>query len=127
MSLGSSLSLSPDVATAVDTNAVTFAQRFSDSQKGEYSVAGLTLPASKLIRVSHETTKDGTERHLVRYDQVLVDSELVPATASVYFNVVRPPNTAITDAVLIAMVNTLVDFLADDANGNVTKLLNSET
>jgi hypothetical protein len=127
MALGTSLSLSPDSATDVDTNAQTFALRAADLDRGEYSVAGLTLPTEKKFTVSHDTGKGGELRHLMRYDYTVVDANLVPATASVYCVMVRPPNTAVTDAIIIAMVNTLVDFLIEGgSNANVTKVLNRE-
>jgi hypothetical protein len=44
MSLGTSLSLSTDTPTDVDTNLRVYALRFADSDHSEYSVAGLTLP-----------------------------------------------------------------------------------
>jgi hypothetical protein len=128
MALGSSLTLSPDTATDVDTNTVAFALRASDLGRSEFSVAGLTLPAEKKIIVSHETMKDSAQRHLVRYDQTVVDANLVPATPSVYLVIHRPANTAVTAAILIAMVNSLIDFLIEGgSNANVTAVLNNET
>lgn len=127
MALGASLTLSPDTATDVDTNTVVFTLRASDLGHSEFSVAGLTLPAEKKISVKHELGKNGEQRHLVRYDQTVVDANLVPAVASVYLNIIRPSNTAVTAAVLIAMVNQLVDFLVEGgSNANVTAILNNE-
>lgn len=128
MAIGSSLTLSKDTATDVDTNTVVYALRAADLAKSVFSVAGLTLPAEKKITVSHETGKGGEERHLVRLDRTEVDAELVPATVSTYIVIVRPPSTAITNAICIEEVNRLVDFLIEGgSNANVTAILNNET
>jgi hypothetical protein len=127
MSLGSSLSLSKDSATDVDTNLSVFDLRAADLNKAEYSVAGLTAPAQKLLSISHETGKGGEARHLVRIDETVVDALLVPATISVYMVIVRPPSTAVTGALILENVNKLVDFLIEGgSNANVTKVLNNE-
>lgn len=127
MALGTSLSLSKDPATDVDTNLAVFDLRAADLAKSEYSVAGLTLPSERKLTVSHDTGKGGEQRHLVRIDDTVVDANLVPATMSVYIVIVRPPSTAVTNALLIENVNRLVDFLIEGgSNANVTKILNSE-
>lgn len=127
MSLGSSLSLSSDCATDVDTNLKVFDLRAADLNKSEYSVAGLTLPNARVLTVSHDTGKNGEQRHLIRVDHTVVDANLMPATMSTYVVIVRPPNTAVTDALLKENVNCLVDFLVEGgANANVGKVLNSE-
>jgi hypothetical protein len=127
MSLGTSLTLSKDTATDVDTNTSVFDLRAADLNKSEYSVAGLTLPNERVLSVSHDTGKNGEQRHLVRIDDTVVDANLVPATMSVYMVIVRPSNTAVTNALLIENVNRLVDFLIEGgSNGNVTKVLNNE-
>jgi len=127
MSLGTSLSLSKDSPTDVDTNLSVFDLRAADLQKSQYSVAGLTLPSKRILTVSHETTKDDVLRHLVRIDDTVVDSVLVPATMSIYMVIVRPPSTAVTNALLIENVNRLIDLLIEGgANANVTKILNQE-
>lgn len=127
MSLGTSIALSKDTVTDVDTNLSTYVNRFVDADHSEYSVAGLTLPTAKLLTVSHTTGKGGEGRHLVRLDRTEVDALLVPATLSVYTVIVRPPSTALTNAIVIEEVNKLVDFLVEGgANANVTALLNGE-
>jgi hypothetical protein len=127
MSLGTSLSLSKDSATDVDTNVSAFDLRAADLNKSEYSVAGLTPPAEKLLTVSHETGKSGEARHLVRLDRTEVDAYGVPATVSTYVVQVRPPSTALTNAICIEEVNKLVDFIIEGgSNANWTKILNSE-
>jgi hypothetical protein len=127
MAIGASLTLSKDSATDVDTNTAVFDLRAADQSRSEYSVAGLTYPVQKKLTVSHEETKDGVLRHLVRIDETAVDAQLVPATASAYLVIVRPANTAITNALILENVNRLVDFLIEGgANANVTKLLNRE-
>jgi hypothetical protein len=127
MSLPNPLSLSKDSATDVDTNLSVFDLRAADLNKSEYSVAGLTAPSEKLLSVSHETGKGGEARHLVRIDETVVDTLLVPATISVYIVIVRPPSTAVTNALILENVNKLVDFLVEGgANANVTKILNNE-
>jgi hypothetical protein len=127
MSLATPQSLSEDSATDVDTNLQVYDLRAADADHSEFSVAGLTLPAEKKMTVSHQTGKNGELRHLVRIDEVVVDALLVPATVSVYTVIVRPPNTAVTNALILKITNRLVDFLIEGgSNGNVTKLLNRE-
>lgn len=127
MAFSTPQSLSKDTATDVDTNTTAFVLRAADSGKSVFSVAGLTLPAEKLLTISHETDSKGNERHLVRIDRTEVDALLVPATVSVYTVIVRPPSTAITNAIILEVVNQLVDFLIEGGtNANVTALLNNE-
>ncbi len=127
MSFSTPQALSKDSATDVDTNTASYVLRAADSGKSEFSVAGLTLPAEKLLTISHETEKDGTERHLVRLDRTEVDALLVPATVSCYIVIRRPPSTALTNAIILEEVNRLVDFLIEGGtNANVTALLNNE-
>jgi hypothetical protein len=125
--LGTSLTLSKDSASDVDTNTSVFVLRAADKGRSEYSVAGLTLPAEKKLTVSHDTGKNGEMRHLVRIDRTEVDAFGVAATMSVYIVIVRPPNTAITNTVILEEVNRLVDFLIEGgSNANVVAVLNSE-
>lgn len=125
--LAATQALSKDTATEVDTNTVTYSQRFADESKSVFSVAGLTLPNEKKLTVSHETGKAGEQRHLVRLDRTEVDAFGVAATVSVYTVIVRPPNTALTNAIIIEEVNRLIDFLIEGGtNANVTAILNGE-
>jgi len=127
MALGTSLSLSKDTAADVDTNLAVYDLRAADMGRSEFSVAGLTLPAEQKLTVSHETGKGGEGRHLVRLDRTALDANLVPATVSTYVVIIRPPSTAITNAIVLEEVNRLVDFLIEGGtNGNVIKLLNGE-
>lgn len=127
MSLATTQALSKDSATDVDTNTVTYAQRFADQNKSVFSVAGLTSPIEKLLTVSHETGKSGEQRHLIRLDRTEVDAYGVPGTVSVYAVIVRPPNTALTNAIILEEVNRLVDFLIEGgSNANVVAVLNGE-
>lgn len=128
MALAASQSLSKDSATDVDTNLTVFVAQAQDLGQSVFSVAGLTLPAQKLLTVSHELGKNGEQRKLVKIDRTEVDSLLVPATLSVKFNIVRPASTAITNAIVLEVVNQLIDFLIEGgSNANVTALLNGET
>lgn len=125
--LGTSLSLSEDSATDVDTTLRVYDLRAADLGKSQYSISGVTPPAEYLLTVSHETTKAGNGRHLVRFDQTVVDAFGVPATLAVYTVIDRPPNTAITNAIIYKLVNNLVDLLIEGgANANVGKILNGE-
>jgi len=128
MAIGTSVALSPDPATDVDTNTVTFALRAADLNRSEYSVAGLANPEEKLLTVSHETTKDDTQRHLVRIDRTMVDAITgVPVTFSAYVVIVRPPSTTVTNAVLYEGVNSLIDFLIEGgSNTRLGQILNNE-
>lgn len=127
MSLTSPQALSKDSATDVDTNLTSYTLRFADSGQSVFSVAGLTPPMEKKLTIGHTSGKNGEDRHLVRLDRTEVDALLVPATVSVYFNIIRPPSTAITNAIILELVNQLVDFLVEGgANANVTAILNGE-
>jgi hypothetical protein len=70
MALGSSLTLSKDTATDVDTNTTVFVLRAADLDQSVYSKAGLTSPAESKLTVKHETGKGGEGRHLIRHDQL---------------------------------------------------------
>lgn len=121
------LSLSKDSPTDVDTNLTVYVKRYADSGRSEYSVSGLTIPAAKKFKVSHDTGKGGEERHLVSIQRTELDTLLVPATLSVNLTIVRPPSTAITTAIVLEEVNKLIDFLIEGGiNANVTAVLNSE-
>lgn len=129
MSLGTSLSLSKDPATDVDTNLSVYDRRGGENLSTcTYSVAGMTPPAEFLMTISHETgKKNGEARHLVRFDRTEVDAYGVPATVSTYVVQVRPPSTALTNAICIEEVNKLVDFVIEGGtNANWTKVLNDE-
>lgn len=127
MALAATQSLSKDTATDVDTNLTVFTLRAADLDRSIFSVQGLTLPNEKKLTISHDVGKSGEQRHLIRLDRTEVDALLMPATASVYINIIRPPSTAITAAVITEMVNQLVDFLVEGgANVNVVAVLNNE-
>lgn len=127
MALALTQTLSKDTATDVDTNTVVYTAQAQDLGKSVFSVSGLTLPVQKLLTVSHDTGKNSEQRHLVRLDRTEVDTLLVPATVSVYMVIVRPPSTAITNAIILEEVNRLIDFLIEGgANANVTAVLNGE-
>lgn len=127
MSLGASLSLSKDSATDVDTNLAVYALRAADLNRSEFSVAGLTLPVEQKLAVSHEKGKASEQRHLIRFDRTAVDAYGVAATVSVYLVIVRPANTAITNAIVLEEVNRMVDFLIEGgSNANVVAVLNNE-
>lgn len=127
MALATTQTLSKDSATDVDTNTVVYTAQAQDLGKSVFSVSGLTLPNQKLLTVSHDTGKNGEQRHLVRLDRTEVDTLLVPATVSVYMVIVRPASTAITNAIILEEVNRLIDFFIEGgANANLTAVLNGE-
>lgn len=127
MSIATPQTLSKDCATDVDTNTVNYDLLYADSDGSRFSVAGLTLPTSKLMKISHEVGKSGEARHLFRLDRTEVDAVLVPATLSTYVVQVRPPSSAITNAICLEEVNRLVDFIIEGgSNANWTKVLNNE-
>jgi enhancing lycopene biosynthesis protein 2 len=127
MSLAATQTLSKDTATDVDTNTTVFTLRAADIDQSIFSVSGLTLPAEKKLTVSHAVGKAGNQRHLTRIDRTEVDALLVPATLGVYLVIDRPNSTAITNAIVIEVVNQLIDFLIEGgSNANVTALLNNE-
>jgi hypothetical protein len=125
--LADTQTLSTDCATDVDTNTSVYVRRFGDSQKSEFSVAGLSLPSEMLLTVSHDTGKSGEQRKMVRHDRTVANALNLPVTGSVYIVWVRPQDVAITDTMMLQDTNKLVDFLIEGgANANVTKVLNSE-
>jgi hypothetical protein len=126
MPIGTSVALSQDTPTEVDTNTVAFVLRAADSGKSIYSVAGLSLPVETLLTISHETTKAGNQRHLVRIDSTNVDSLLVPATASVYLVIDRPPSLAHSANSITAQINQLIDFFIESGAGRIAAILNNE-
>jgi hypothetical protein len=127
MPLATPQSLSKDTATDVDTNLTVFTLRAADIDQSIFSVQGITPPAEKKLTISHTLDKNAVAGHLVRIDRTEVDALLVPATVSVYTVIRRPPSTAITNAIIIEMINQLVDFFIEGgANANVTAILNNE-
>jgi len=125
--LGTSLSLSTDTPTDVDTNLRVYVNRYVDSAKSEYSVAGLTLPNQQILSRADTIGKGGEQRKVTRLDETVVDAFGVAATASVYWNVVRPPNTAITNTVIKKMCYQLIDLLIEGGTGaNIDAILNGE-
>lgn len=126
MSLTAPAVLSPDVATAVATNTISYALRFSDQDHAEFSLAGLTPPETKILSVRHDIGKNGEGRHVVRLDSSIPDSLQKVYTGSVYVNFVVPPSADFTAAAMAAMFNQLANWLSTSANANVTKILNSE-
>jgi hypothetical protein len=125
--LATTQTLSKDSATDVDTNTVVYTERFADQNKSVFAVSGLTAPNEKKLTVSHETGKGGEARHMIRLDRTEVDAFGVPGTVSVYMVIVRPPNTALTNTVILEEVNRLIDFCIEGgANANVVAVLNDE-
>jgi hypothetical protein len=119
--------LSKDTATDVDTNLSNYVLKFADADHSEYSVAGITPPDDKSIFVGHTIGKGGEARHVFRLNRTEHDAALVPATLSVYVNIVRPPSAALTNAIVKEEVNKLVDFLIEGGtNANVDAILNGE-
>jgi hypothetical protein len=125
--LADTQTLSKDCPTDVDTNTLAFVRRYGDSDKSVFSVAGLTPPVETKLSISHEASKDGTQRKMARTDLTVVDSFGVAATGSCHIVWTRPPNTAITNALMLEATNRLIDFCIEGgANGNVTAILNGE-
>jgi hypothetical protein len=125
--LGTSLSLSTDTPTDVDTNLRVYVNRYVDSDKSEYSVAGLALPNKQILTRADSVGKAGEQRKLTRLDETVVDAFGVEATASVYVNFVRPSNTAVTNTVIKKMVYQLIDLLIEGGAGaNIDAILNGE-
>jgi hypothetical protein len=127
MSIGTSISLSKDSATDVDTNLSVYDLQAADSGRSDFSVAGLTPPTAKLMDVGHQTGKSGEARHKVGLNRTEVDAYGVPATLTTYIVQVRPPSLALTNAICLEEVNKLVDFIIEGGtNANWVKILNNE-
>ncbi len=119
--------LSTDTPTDVDTNLENFVLKFADVDHSEYAVAGLTAPAEKVLKIGHTTGKGGEARHVVRIDRTEIDALLVPATLSVYINIIRPPSTALTNTIIKKVVYQLIDLLIEGGAGaNIDAILNNE-
>jgi hypothetical protein len=127
MSIGTSISLSKDSATDVDTNLSVYDLQAADSGRSDFSVAGLTPPTAKLLDIGHQTGKSGEARHKVGLNRTEVDAYGVPATLTTYIVQVRPPSLALTNAICLEEVNKLVDFIIEGGtNANWVKILNNE-
>jgi hypothetical protein len=127
MSIGTSISLSKDSATDVDTNLSVYDLQAADSGRSDFSVAGLTPPTAKLMDIGHQTGKSGEARHKVGFNRTEVDAYGVPATLTTYIVQVRPASLALTNAICLEEVNKLVDFIIEGGtNANWIKILNNE-
>lgn len=127
MSIGTSQTLSKDCATDVDTNTVVYDLQAADSGRSDFSVAGITPPSAKTMNIGHQTGKSGEARHKVGLERTELDAFGVPATLSTYVVQVRPPSSALTNAICLEEVNRLIDFIIEGgANANWTKILNNE-
>lgn len=125
--LADTQTLSKDTATDVDTNTTVFVRRFDSESGSSFAVAGLTLPEEKVLTISHEIAKGGVHRDMAKNERTVVDTNLVPATGSVHIVWTRPPNTALTNAIMIEITNQLIDFLVEGgSNANVSAILNGE-
>lgn len=106
--LSDTYALSPDLATAVATNAVTFTKNYADKGASEYSVTGIAAPEEKVLLVNHSLTNAGVWRSKFEIRRTITDALLVPQTARLYIVQERPQSTVITDTVLKEMKNQLV-------------------
>lgn len=129
MAFGSSLSLSQDSPTDVDTTLAVYALRFNDESKGVYSVAGLTSPTELKLTISHEIGSKQEKRHLARIDYTKADTITGDLRVfSAYVVIVDPVGTAFSASDKKTTVFQLVDLLIEGGAGaNITALLNSET
>lgn len=127
MSIGTSVSLSSDSPTDVDTNLSVFALRAADVDRSVYSVAGLTLPLMRTLTISHTDKKEGGVRSLIRIDMTDVDTLLVPGSMAVYMVIDRDASTAISNTEVKESVYQLIDFIIEGGAGAVLdKILNRE-
>lgn len=124
--LGNSHNISPDNPTVVATNQITYALRAPDEDHSEYSVAGLTAPLAKKIIVRHQMTNAGNLRSNVRFENTVVDSTNVAATPSVSITFDRPPNTAVTEAVMVAMLCQIANWMCSGTSALAKAVLNRE-
>jgi hypothetical protein len=98
-----------------------------DSASSEYSVAGLALPNEQILRRADTVGKGGEQRKLIRLDETVVDAFGVAGTVSVYLNIIRPPNTAVTNTVIKKLVYQLIDLAIEGGAGaNIDAILNGE-
>lgn len=127
MAIGTSVALSTDSPTDVDTNTETFNLRAADVGSSEYSVPSLTLPTERVLRIKHTTDANGTRRHLVQFAATGADSHGVPGTAIINFSISRPALDYFSEANMKAFIYELIDFLIEGGAGaNVVKILNQE-
>jgi len=120
MSFDATITLAGDSSSTRDYAAVTYGDRKIIRRS---TVTGLGQPQD--LTISHSEQKAGTatyDRHLVRFDRTIVDSEGNSATGSVYVVLVAPRGI-VTAAQMADQVTQMKNFFT---SGNVTKLLNSE-
>jgi hypothetical protein len=127
MGYTSPIVLSSDKPTDVATNTVSYAVRAVDIDRGVYSVSGLTYPAEQTLTIATAVDKNLTRRHVLKVSKTMLDSLNVPGTASVALTVVRPANTAFTNAELLKMLNQVLNFAASGGGNSLfVQVLNGE-
>jgi hypothetical protein len=123
-----SKALSQDIPTVVGTGVSdTYDRRGDDVSSSEFGVSSAPLATPKVLTFSHQTTKDGTKRHLVRLDWTFTNSTTgMPQVASFYTVIVVPSGISAVVADYKKMANEMGNLFAQTTFDTVTKLLNSE-
>lgn len=119
--------LSQDSPVHLITNAVTFDKTGDDLSSSVYANAAAALGLPETLSVSHQTTKDGTRRHLIRLDKTVLAPSGDPVIESVYLNLVVPKLGGIT-ADYLSMCSLLVCFMTFGTapQQNIPRILNGE-
>lgn len=123
--LATTRNVSPDAPTVVTTNQVAYAVQAYLEQKSVAGVSGLDLDEPQTMVVSHETTKDGVERHLIQFNCVKQDTvdPTITGRISCHMVITVPPVVG-TTALATAEVRKLSNFI--NASGIITAILNKE-
>lgn len=126
MSFAAQQALSPDKPTALATNPVTYDLTVQNGAMSIRKVAGLDLDEPMILTVSHEKTKAGVRRHLVKTESVKQDATnpTIVGTITCHMVITVPPVVS-TSALVKAEIHKLLNFVC--ATGYIDKLLNEET
>lgn len=117
------------LATNLTIASETYNLTGQDLVKSIRNRTGDASGIDQVLTISHLPAKVlGVQnvRRLVRLDYLTTDANAKTTTASVYMVVNHPQSSAVANATLIAMMNTLASFITASSNANVTQLLNGE-
>lgn len=124
------MSLNPNGYGGADvTKAYDLIVPPTNGEKGSVSrVAATAVTTPEVMRISHQEVESAgltIDRHLMRLDNTVTDTDLGKVTYSCYLNLIVPRGTTeITDQMILDIVGRVVDFTQNA--GSLAKFLNSE-
>lgn len=101
----------------------------NDLKKSLRSRTGDPNGVDQVLTISHDVAKIAgrtNDRHLVRLDYTTVDSEGIQTDASAYLVINQPRSSAVSNATLISMCETLSTFCTASSGANLAQVLNKE-